>query len=490
MRMRRRYHQNADTRHAPTCHEEHISVVGHLDAVGELSAIINASARRKQPPGMRGIGPTSIETPLVHRWVESQWRSEALLHEAQPTLALQIYSSDGSTTAPDAVTKFRDFLGKQKPELLDELTMCVDPVLDSPFESEDSPFESEDSPFESEDSPFESEDSPLAVDSSIVAHTVAGQPALERTGFNWLRQARPDLMGQNVTVLILDTLPVQSQVDVSPEYVDFWIDWVGDESPPPQPATPSSSPGHIPAAEIHRYHGVIAASLIRHLAPSSTIILARVLDDYGKGWSTTLIKAILWALAHRKSQTRINGQRLVHDKLIFNLSMGLPRTQAEEAEAICLLRTLDTAAQAATLTVAAAGNDSCGKPENPVEPAAFGYFGDSPATAEQIIAVAGTDALTEYAFFSNEGHLAAPCRHIIGDTGPESCIKQTYGFSTVQWSGTSFATPQVTGLAALLWSAGRVPFHQIKQHIWRTAHLPSRWNGVREIDYVRAFRAL
>jgi subtilisin family serine protease len=483
MRMRRRYHRNADTRPTPTCHEEHISVLGHRDAIGKLSATINTSSRRGQPFGMRSIGPKSVETPPVHVWTEGQWRSEALQHQAAPTLALQVYGSDGSTTVPDTVTEFRDFLDKQKPELLDELTICVDPVVDSPFDSEDAPFDSE-------DAPFDSEDAPLAVDSSIAAHTVAGQPALERTGFNWLRQVRPDLTGQNVTVLILDTLPVQGQVDVPPEYVDFWIDWVVDESPPAQSTTPLPSPNLIPALEIHKYHGVIAASLIRHLAPASTIILARVLDDYGKGWSTTLIKAILWALAHRNSQTRVNGQRLIHDKLIFNLSMGLPRTQAEETEAVCLLRTLDTAAQAATLTVAAAGNDSWGKPENPIEPAAYGYFGDSPATAEQVIAVAGTDGLTEYAFFSNEGHLAAPCRHIIGDTGPNSWIKQTYGFSTVQWSGTSFAAPQVTGLAALLWGAGRVPYHQIKQHIWRTTHLPSRWNGVREIDYVRAFRAL
>ena len=55
-----------------------------------------------------------------------------------------------------------------------------------------------------------------------------------------------------------------------------------------------------------------------------------------------------------KNKTIINGQRLIHDKLILNMSMGLPRTQAEGAEAACLLRTLDAAARAATLTVAGA----------------------------------------------------------------------------------------------------------------------------------------
>ena len=311
---------------------------------------------------------------------------------------------------------------------------------------------------------------------------------MERIGFNWLRQARPDLTGADVTVLVLDTLPVQGEIDVAHEHVDFWVDWVGDGSPPTEP--PSEPPPLIPAAEIHRYHGVLVASLVRHLAPSSTIVAARVLDDQGKGWSTTLIQAILWALSHRKNKTMINGRRLIHDKLILNMSMGLPRTQAEEAEAACLLRTLDGAARAATLAVAAAGNDSRYKPENPVEPAAYGFFADTRATAAQVIPVAGTNGLTEYAFFSNEGHIAAPSRHIIGDTGSDSKIKQKYGFSTVRWSGTSFATPQISGLAALLWSSGRVPYYGIKQHIWRTAHLPRRWDGVREIDCMRAFRAI
>ncbi len=312
---------------------------------------------------------------------------------------------------------------------------------------------------------------------------------MERIGFNWLRQARPDLTGTDVTVLVLDTLPVQGEIDVAHEHVDFWVDWVGD-GPPPAGSSGDPTPPLIPAAEIHRYHGVLVASLVRYLAPGSTVVVARVLDDQGKGWSTTLIQAILWALSHRKNKTMINGRRLIHDKLILNMSMGLPRTQAEEAEAICLLRTLDVAARAATLAVSAVGNDSQLKPENPVEPAAYGFFGDTRATAAQVIPVAGTNGLTEYAFFSNEGHIAAPSRHIIGDTGSDSKIKQKYGFSTVRWSGTSFATPQISGLAALLWSSGRIPYYGIKQHIWRTARLPRRWNGVREIDYVRAFRAI
>jgi subtilisin family serine protease len=512
MRMRRRYRVQQALRLVPACHEEHISLVGPPNAIRELNRLIETSPDLPQEMGIPDLRPEPVEMSLpVYAYINGKWRSQVAQSQAETTLLLQLYAYTSDITPSDATAKLKDFLERQRPELLREITVCIDPVVDSPFDAGDAPFDAGDAPFDAGDAPFDAGDAPfdagdapfdagdapfdagdapLAVDPASVGNTIAGQPSLERIGFNWLRQERPDLTGADVTVLILDTLPVAGEMDVAHEYVDFWIDLVGDQSPPVEPPAEPPSPPRIPMAEIHKYHGVMVASLVRHLAPESTVVAARVLDDQGKGWSTTLIQAILWALSHRKNRTTINGRRLIHDKLIFNMSMGLPRTQAEEAEAICLLRTLDAAARAATLAVSAAGNDSWRKPENPVEPAAFGFFADTPATAAQVIAVAGTDRPAEYAFFSNEGHLAAPCRQIVGDTGTNSKIQQTYGFSTVRWSGTSFATPQVTGLAALLWSAGRVPFHQIKQHMWRTSQLPRRWHGVREIDCLRAFRAI
>jgi hypothetical protein len=505
MRMRRRYQVQQALRPVPACHEEHISLVGPPEAIRELNRLIEASPDLLQEMGIPDLRPEPVDmSPPVYTYVNGRWRSQVAQSQAETTLSLQLYALAPNNLPSDATANLKDFLERQGSELFRKITICIDPAVDSPFEGSDAPFEGSDAPFEGSDAPFEGSDAPfegsdapfegsdapLAVDPSIVSNTLAGQPMLERIGFNWLRQERPDLTGADVTVLILDTLPVAGEVDVTHEYVDFWIDLVGDQAPPAEPPGEPPPPPRIPMAEIHKYHGVMVASLVRHLAPESTIVAARVLDNQGKGWSTALIQAILWALSHRKNQTTINGRRLIHDKLIFNMSMGLPRTQAEDAEAICLLRTLDAAARAATLAVAAAGNDSWRKPENPVEPAAFGFFADTQATAAQVIAVAGTDRPAEYAFFSNEGHLAAPCRHIVGDTGPNSKIQQTYGFSTVRWSGTSFATPQVTGLAALLWSAGRVPFHQIKRHMWRTSQLPRRWRGVREIDCLRAFRVI
>jgi subtilisin family serine protease len=478
MRMRKRYRVQQAFRPVPVCHEEHISLVGPPDAIRELNRLIEESPDLPQEMGIPGLHPEPIEmSPPVYAYVNGKWRSQVAQSQAEITLSLQAYALDLDITPSDATAKLKDFLERQRPELLRELTVCIDPVVDSPFDAGDAP--------------FDAGDAPLAVDPASVGNTIAGQPALERIGFNWLRQERPDLTGADVTVLILDTLPVAGEMDVANEYVDFWIDLVGDQSRPAElPAEPPPPP-RIPMAEIHKYHGVMVASLVRHLAPESTIVAARVLDDQGQGWSTALIQAILWALSHRKNRTTINGRRLIHDKLIFNMSMGLPRIQAEDAEAICLLRIMDAAAQAGTLAVAAAGDDSFRKAENPVEPAAFGFFADTHATAEGVIAVAGADRLTQYAFFSNQGCVAAPSRSIVANTGSLSQIQRTYGFSTVRWSGTSFAAPQIIGLAALLWGAELVPFYAIKQHIWRTSRLPRHLqNGVREIDYLRAFQCV
>lgn len=513
MRMRRRYYMRP-IRRVPIHHSEHVSLVGPSDAIAELNHLIRRDSNLLRQAGIARLEPQRAEAaPPIHAYTNDTWQPQTVSSRTDTELSIKVYDCklQPKVTLPDAIEKLKSILAEREEESFKKITLCVDPTVDtpyessdspyessdspyessdSPYESSDSPYESSDSPYESSDSPYESSDSPVAVDPFIASNTLAGQPALERIGFNWLRQMRPDLTGADVTVLILDTLPVQGGIDVAHEYVDFWVDWVGDQFAPDEPPhEPPPSP-IIPAAEIHRYHGVLVASLVRHLAPSSTVVAARVLDDQGKGWSTTMIQAILWALSHRKNKTMLDGRRLVHDKLILNMSMGLPRTQAEETEAVCLLTTLDAAARAATLAVAAAGNDSWRKPENPVEPAAFGYFSDTRATGAQVIAAAGTNRLTEYAPFSNQGHIAAPCRHIIGDTGPDSQIKHKYGLSGVRWSGTSFATPQISGLAALLWSTGRVPFYQIKQHIWRTAHIPRRWNGVREIDFMRAFRAI
>jgi subtilisin family serine protease len=98
---------------------------------------------------------------------------------------------------------------------------------------------------------------------------------------------------------------------------------------------------------------------------------------------------------------------------------------------------IDRQRQSGILFIAAAGNDFANNDTRPVYPATF--------PLPNVISVAATDRNDARAFFSNLGshtvHLGAPGRDILS-TLPGA----TYGLDT----GTSMATPHVTGVAALL----------------------------------------
>jgi subtilisin family serine protease len=103
-----------------------------------------------------------------------------------------------------------------------------------------------------------------------------------------------------------------------------------------------------------------------------------------------------------------------------------------------LLDEINNASAAGMLFVAAAGNYASNNDVTPFYPAAF--------TAPNVIAVAATNNTDTLASFSNFGtsvHLAAPGVDILSTT-----IGNNYQFL----SGTSMATPHVSGAAALVLS--------------------------------------
>lgn len=134
--------------------------------------------------------------------------------------------------------------------------------------------------------------------------------------------------------------------------------------------------------------------------------------------------------------------------------------------------------EAGALFVAAAGNENNNNDGNPTYPASY----DSP----NIIAVAAIDNVGNKASFSSYGkrsvHLAAPGVNIYSSTGG----------AYDSWSGTSMATPHVSGVAALVWANEEsLTALELKNRLVSTVKLiPSMRGKTRSGGMIDAFGAL
>jgi subtilisin family serine protease len=232
-----------------------------------------------------------------------------------------------------------------------------------------------------------------------------------------------------------------------------------------------------------RDHGLFVAGLVHVVAPESEIHLFRVLNHKNQGDLATLISAL------KLFTNRRMGTRGTLSNTVINLSLGVhppPNLRTAGLEGLedwvsrvcernmgryepltehwATIPSLQTVLQAAyrqgAVIVAAAGNDSRDPPE--VKPAQI------PAAYPFVIGVAGSNFCGDRACFSNAGDVAAPSGDV-GRAGRETVINcnRWPGFCITSlaihtgrrrakhtgfahWMGTSFATPLVSGQAALL----------------------------------------
>ena len=169
-----------------------------------------------------------------------------------------------------------------------------------------------------------------------------------------------------------------------------------------------------------------------------------------------------------------------HGAKIINLSVGGPTTSVTEQRAI------QYAVQHGVLIVAAVGNEYTSG--NPVEyPAALLQPAGSNGVGGFGLAVTASTATGAHASFANTGSwvsLAAPGENVFGAVSqyssqslyPRSVLPGAqsglYGYA----SGTSFAAPQVSGAAALVWAANpSLTPVQVAQILKETATGNGRW---------------
>lgn len=148
-----------------------------------------------------------------------------------------------------------------------------------------------------------------------------------------------------------------------------------------------------------------------------TLQNVKVLNDTGSGSWSWIASGIRWATDN--------------DARVINMSLGGARKSRTVEDAV------NYAWSKGVVVVAAAGNRSTNRPEYPA------YY-------KNVIAVGATDHNDSKASFSNYGSksqpwvdLAAPGVRILSTT-----VNKGYGFK----SGTSMATPHVSGVAGLIWS--------------------------------------
>lgn len=223
--------------------------------------------------------------------------------------------------------------------------------------------------------------------------------------------------GQSIVVAVIDT-----GLDLNhPDLQGQWVQGYNELNPSSPPQDDQGHGTHV--------SGIISAAMnnsigIAGIAPSSKIMPVKVLDSSGNGDDMDVATGIHWAADH--------GANIIN----LSLGEGLNSTGTFDSSEY-ITEAIHYAQSKGILVVAAAGNDGVGT---------ISY----PAALPGVLSVAATTSENKLTDFSNYGlglSLEAPGDRILS-TYP---LALSSGYAYL-W-GTSMASPMVSAVAALIWSA-------------------------------------
>jgi serine protease AprX len=209
--------------------------------------------------------------------------------------------------------------------------------------------------------------------------------------------------------------------------------------------------------------GGFATQQFRGVAPRADIVSLKVLDKYGNGRASTLIRAIAWAIAHREQ----------YDIRVMNISVEGPVNVPADRDPLALA--VEKAWKAGIVVVCAAGNEGDFGPGGILSPGNDPYVITVGALDTRQTSARADDAVTHYSSIGPtlydeyaKPDLVAPGNKVVSLRATASYIDRTYPQNRVPlpaywpaapaWasedyftmSGTSAAAPVVAGAVALM----------------------------------------
>ena len=242
------------------------------------------------------------------------------------------------------------------------------------------------------------------------------------------------ISGRGVTVAFLDT-GVSPVADIRGRVLAF-VDMVNGKK------NPYDDNGHgTHGCGIACGNGALSNGKYMGIAPESNIVSVKVLDKKGEGSSAHVLAGLQWVIDNQKE----------YDIRIINLSIGAPRSNSQDP----LVKAVEAFWDAGILVVVAAGN-------NGPNPGSI----TSPGISRKIITVGAADDNqqleiwgSQMVHFSGRGptaecivkpDLLAPGANIISCLGVEFRDQDIVDKHYLKLSGTSMATPMISGALALL----------------------------------------